>query len=233
METSAEVARLKGVYDEYAARGLDRSRWSNANRGNRAILMERERKARECLARSGFLPLDNKRILDVGCGTGEQLGLFQAWGARAENLFGIDLIPERVQAAQRRFPQITFQTVNAEALPYADGDFDLVAVFTVFTSILNPEMRDNISGEISRVLAADGAILWYDFRINNPFNPYVRGMPRTQIRRLFPGFRLALEAVSLVPPLARHLGAFTKLLYAPLRSVPFLRTHLLGLLFKP
>jgi ubiquinone/menaquinone biosynthesis C-methylase UbiE len=233
METLAEVNRLRAVYRQYAACGFAESKWSNLNQGNQAIQTEREGKTRELLRRSGFFPLSSKRILDVGCGTGKQLGTFLEWGAQPEKLFGIDLIPDRVAAARTMFPGITFQLANAESLPYPDGAFDLVAVFTVFTSILNRAMAVNIAHEINRVLAPKGAVLWYDFRMNNPFNPHVTGLSRKRIAGLFPGFGMALEAISLLPPLARHLGALTDRLYITLSALPFLRTHLLGLLTKP
>ena len=233
METHTEVARLRGVYREYAACGFGASKWSAANKGNQALLLEREVKTRALLHRAGFFPLTDKRILDVGCGTGEQLGLFLDWGAQPENLVGIDLLPERIRAAKNRFPRVSFQIANAEALSYAHGVFDLVAVFTVFTSILDRQMAVNMASEINRVLARGGSVLWYDLRMNNPFNQHVRGMSRKQIQGLFPGFHVALKGISMLPPLARRLGALTDLLYFPLNAVPFLRTHLLGLLTKP
>ncbi len=233
METRAEVDRLREVYQRYAARGLGDSKWSSTNPGNRAIQDERAQKTRELLQRSGLFPLTDRRILDVGCGTGEQLGMFEAWGARPENLFGIDLMPERIRSAQENFRGITFQLANAESLPFRDGSFDLVAAFTVFTSILDRQMAANICREINRVLAPGGGVLWYDFKMNNPFNRHVRGVSRKHIEHLFPGFRVGLEAISLLPPLARRLGGLTDRLYMPLGSLPFLKTHLLGLLIKP
>jgi SAM-dependent methyltransferase len=233
METSAEVCRLRHVYQQYAACGLGESKWSDANRGNQVIQGERNSKTCELLQQAGFFPLGGRRILDVGCGTGKQLGLFLEWGARPEDLFGIDLIPDRVSAARALHPRMNIELANAESLPYANGAFDLVVVSTVFSSILDRVMSKNIVGEISRVLAPQGAVLWYDFRMNNPFNRHVRGMSRKHIQDLFPGFGVALEATSLLPPLARRLGALTDHLYSTLNSLPFLRTHLLGLLTKP
>jgi SAM-dependent methyltransferase len=233
METRSEVQRLTHVYREYGERGWRKTKWAITNRGNQAILQERERELKQLLQRSGFLPLGDKRILDVGCGTGENLAGFEAWGAAPKNLFGVDLLADRIRRAKENFPEITFQESNAEALPFANGFFDLVVLFTVFTSILDHRMARNVSREIRRVLRSGGAVVWYDLRMNNPFNQHVRGVSRKEIRDLFPGFDSWLVTVTLLPPLARRAGRMTDLLYPCLASLPFLRSHYLGLLIKP
>jgi SAM-dependent methyltransferase len=233
METRLEVDRLRQVYTEYANRGLARSKWSAANRGNQAIQQEWRRCLREVLANYGLIPLANKRILDLGCGTGEILAGFEEWGAQPENLIGVDLLAERIQAAAKRFPAIKFQQVNAEALPFENRSFELVSLFTVLTSILDLRMIMNVAQEIDRVLTPGGAVIWYDLRISNPFNRQVRGMSRRRIEQLFPGFGLCLQPLTLVPPLARRLGKLTPTLYPLLASLPWLKTHYLGLLTKP
>ena len=233
MQVSSEVDRLRDVYREYGQRNWGKTKWSVTNRGNQAIRRERERKLEQLLQRSGFIPLDQRRILDVGCGTGETLAGFQAWGARPESLFGVDLLADRIRRAKEHFPAMNFQEANAEALPFASGFFDLVAVFTVFSSILDPQMTRNLSREIKRVLRSGGAVVWYDFRMNNPLNPHVRGISRNGIRRLFPEFDARLLSLTLVPPLARRCGSLTELLYPCFASLPLLRSHYLGLLVKP
>jgi SAM-dependent methyltransferase len=232
MENSLEVQRLRSVYQEYTCRGLGSSKWSASNRGNDAIVRERSRKTLDCLKNAGFLPLSERRILDVGCGMGGVLAIFKDWGARPQNLFGVDLLPERIRKAREQCPEFTFHQANAESLPFAEGSFDLVVLFTVFTSILDPRMATNVAREISRVLRRKAAILWYDFRFNNPFNRHVRGMTRESISQLFPDFDLRLKPITLLPPLARRMGAMTDFLYPPLARIPFLRTHYLGLLTK-
>ena len=233
MQVHSEVERLKLVYQDYGERGWGQTKWSVTNRGNQAIQQERERKLELLLQRAGFFPLGQRRILDVGCGTGETLARFEAWGARRDNLFGVDLLADRIRNAKESFPEMTFQEANAEALPFANGYFDLVTVFTVFTSILDPQMARNVSREIHRVLRSGGAVVWYDFRMNNPFNPHVRGISRKGIRNLFPEFRSRLVSITLIPPLARRWGFLTDLLYPCFAMLPFLRSHYLGLLVKP
>jgi ubiquinone/menaquinone biosynthesis C-methylase UbiE len=232
MESSVEVQRLKHVYQEYSERDLGRLKWSLANAGNRAIWEEWQRTLGKLLQKAGFLPLSNRRVLDVGCGVGRVLANFEQFGARPESLFGVDLLPERISAANEQFPALSFQQANAESLPFADGSFDIVVLFTVFTSIRNQQMRANISNEINRVLRPGGAIVWYDFRLNNPFNSHVRGICRKGIEKLFPAFQFDFRSITLLPPLARMLGSLTHRLYPILATLPFLRTHYLGILRK-
>jgi SAM-dependent methyltransferase len=233
METRSEVDRLQEVYRGYAARGFAQSKWSSTNKGNQAIWDECKLKLRALLWDAGYFPFHSRRVLDVGCGTGDRLATFQDFGARPENLFGVDLIPERIHSARINHPGIAFELGNAEVLPFADGVFDLVTVFTVFTSILDRNMAANVCREIMRVLVSGGGVVWYDVRMCNPMNRNVHGISRKQIQNLFPRFKLRLETVSLLPPLARRLGRLTNLLYSPLCSLPFLRSHYLGVLTKP
>ncbi len=233
METPGEVDRLRTVYGRYTASGLSESKWSNRNPGNQAMQQERAVQTRHLLKRSGLFPLAKTRILDVGCGTGELLGAFLDWGAQPENLCGVDLLPERVETARRVFPRIDFRLTNAESLPFCDNSFDLVSVFTVFSSVLSRQMAANVAREIDRVLTPGGAMLWYDFRMDNPANQQVRGISRNQIARLFPAYSAKMKTLTLLPPLARRLGPLTEPLYSLLGAFPILRTHYLGLLTKP
>jgi len=48
-----------------------------------------------------------------------------------------------------------------------------------------------------------GGVLWYDFTVNNPRNPDVRGVPIRRVRALFPQGRMQAQRVTLAPPIAR------------------------------
>ena len=93
-------------------------------------------------------------------------------------------------------------------------------------------MAYNVAGEVHRVLKSGGAVVWYDFRYKNPWNPHTRPMPKQRIRQFFPDFEIHLHTVTLLPPLARRLGRLTPVLYPQLSAIPPLRTHHLGLLVK-
>jgi SAM-dependent methyltransferase len=227
-----EIDRIARAYRGYEEASLATRRWSLANRGNRAALDERQRTIKKMLAARGWLPLGSRRVLEVGCGTGAELARLLAFGAEPHHLVGVDLLAERVAAAKASFPALDLRVANAERLEFPDGDFDLVVAMTLFSSIRDGDMARNVAAEIQRVLRPGGAVLWYDFRYNNPRNPHVHGMTAPAVRSLFPGLRGRLTALTLLPPLARRLGPLTPALYPVLAFVPPLRTHLVGLLAK-
>jgi len=224
-----EAERIAGVYREPALR--DGARWDLRNRGNRAILAERRDHMKRVLERQGWLPLGDRKVLDVGCGGGAELAWFRDLGA--SRLTGVDLLPERVEAARNAYPDIDFRVANAEHLEFPDQSFDLVIAFTLFTSILDPQMAANVAHEIQRVLRPRGGLLWYDFRYDNPANKNVKGVGAKRVRELFGDLEGNLDAVTVIPPLVRRLGPLTAAAYPLLASLPPMRSHLLGLLIKP
>jgi len=229
---SDEIRRIIQVYKHYRKDITIQERWNPNNPGNQTILQERHQAMKMILKKHGFWPLKGLRILDVGCGKGDVLASLLQWGAQPENLFGVDLIFEHVMIAKQRYSNLNFQCANAEYLEFKDECFDLVLLFTVFSSILDDITACNIAREITRVLRPKGAVLWYDFRYKNPKNPHVRAMKKYHIYQFFPNFKIHLQTITLFPPLARRLGKFTPLLYPTLSKLPFLRTHYLALLIK-
>ncbi|HXW71852.1 MAG TPA: class I SAM-dependent methyltransferase [Methylocella sp.] len=233
MSRENETDRLTKVYQNYTEDKAIQRRWSSTNPGNRAMTEERALVLGQMLRQDGFMPLTNRRILDIGCGSGGALASLTQSGASWNNLFGVDLLAERIEAAKRNYPGIQFTQGNAADLDFEDKSFDLVLIFTVFTSILDGHMARKAAREATRVLKNSGAIVWYDFRYNNPYNLNVRGVSKQAIGMLFPHFTLKLRKVTLFPPLARRLGRATSTLYPLLSNLTWLTTHYAGLLVKP
>lgn len=121
---------------------------------------------------------------------------------------------------------------DATSLPRDGNMFRPVVVSTLFTSILDPKCRHLLADEITRVLAPGGALLWYDFAINNPRNPHVRRVGRNELRRLFRQLRGEVKSVTLAPPLARFMAPKSWSLATILATIPLLHTHLLAVLIK-
>ncbi len=226
-----ETDRIARAYEEMEARAGER--WSLANAGNRYVLAERRRAFRRLLERAGWVPLGERRALEVGSGAGVELAWLTEVGAKPSFLAGVDLLAHRVEAARKAYPGIDFRLGNAEKLDFEDRSFDLVMAITIFSSILDRTMAANVAAEITRVLKPGGGLLWYDVRYDSVSNPNVKAVPRERVAELFPGLRGSLSTVTLAPPLARRLGVATPAAYPVLAAVPPLRSHLVGLLRKP
>ena len=77
----------------------------------------------------------------------------------------------------------------------------------MFTSILDPTIKQRAAAEMLRVTKASGLMLWYDFCVDNPSNQSVRGIPKREILRLFPQCDIQFRRVTLAPPLLRGARA--------------------------
>jgi ubiquinone/menaquinone biosynthesis C-methylase UbiE len=225
----SEIERIKGAYERRKTEGKGEL-YSYFNQGNLFIIHQRETALIHSLKQLRLTDLSDRKILDVGCGSGGFLREFVKYGAKPQNLYGIDLLEERIEKARELNPNIHFRCGDASNLPYEDHFFDMVMQFTVFTSILDSGMKQKIASEMLRVLKADGTIIWYDYYVNNPWNPDVKGVNKKEIQELFPNRVLSLKRVTLAPPIARTLIPASTLLCLMLEKIPFLRTHYLGMI---
>ncbi len=109
--------------------------------------------------------------------------------------------------------------------PVPPASQDLVCVFTVFSSLLDDAHQQRLAHAAWSWLAPGGALLCYDFAVDNPRNPDVRGVPPRRVRELFVQGQLRTRRVTLAPPLARVLCRWHPALYPLFNSLPWLRTH--------
>lgn len=179
--------------------------------------------------------LSHLNILDVGCGDGNMLRQLAEWGAAPALLHGIELRPEAVQKSTiLNPPGINIVLGSAVNIPYPDESFDIVFLNTVMSSIKLLEMRIKIAAEITRVLRSSGCIVWYDFIFNNPANKDVQGIRKKDIQTMFPIFALHTHKITLAPFIARRIpNRLIDILYPLLSLLPFMKTHIIGLLCKP
>jgi ubiquinone/menaquinone biosynthesis C-methylase UbiE len=198
------------------------------------MVQEREKLFLRLLSRQKCVPFETKKILEVGCGSGDMLRDFVKWGARPENVTGIELLPDRVAEAVHLCPKATeIHRGNAVKLQFPDNTFDLVVQSTVFTSVLDAAMKKEMASEMCRVLKPDGLILWYDYYMDNPKNPDVKGVKSQEIHALFSGYEIRLRRITLAPPLARILAPYSWLLCHLLSKLPWLCTHYIGVIREP
>ncbi len=78
-------------------------------------------------------------LLDVGCGEGV---LVQKWAQRlgSGRVVGIDLEEESIQAgwAEHQAPNLQYRVMEAENLPFADGEFELASAIEVLEHVPDP-----------------------------------------------------------------------------------------------
>jgi ubiquinone/menaquinone biosynthesis C-methylase UbiE len=103
-------------------------------------------------------PLDGKRILDVGCGTGRGLADF---AGRANLAIGADASHEMLlQATKKVSPQAASGVVcsYAQQLPFPNGYFDVVTALNFLHLFSLSTQRDMIT-EMKRVVKPQGVLV--------------------------------------------------------------------------
>lgn len=95
------------------------------------------------------------RVLDAGCGPGH-------WTAhlfgRGKEISGIDLVPEFIESARIRFPEVPFRVASLRDLDLADAS--LGGVLAWYSLIhLPPAQMPAVVAELARVLRPNGHLL--------------------------------------------------------------------------
>lgn len=197
-------------------------------------LQERQRATLRLFAALGWLDLGARRAVEVGCGAGGNLLELLRFGFRPEHLAGIELLPERLAHARGLLPgAVRLVAGDAAGAAIEPGSQDLVLQFTVFSSLLDDATQAHLAAAMWRWVKPGGGVLWYDFTLDNPRNPDVRGMPLSRVRALFPHAAVQARRVTLAPPLARAVTRVHPALYGWFNALPILRTHVLCWLAKP
>ena len=201
--------------------------------GNLLMVQERERYLRGLLRGLGYRTLDGLKAFEAGCSTGYNLRLMVQWGARPEDQAGIDIDPAAVDYCRSRSPGMRIHCGSAELIPEPGEAFDISLAFTLFSSVRDEDVAHAIARELFRITRPGGLVLVYDMRRDNPRNPAVRGIVPDDIRRWFPHCPMRSRAITLAPPIARHVGRWAPALYGPLAALPPLRTHAFHVLRRP
>lgn len=108
-----------------------------------------------------------KRVLDFGCGSGGSSIETAKFAAHAT---GIDISPEAIRLAQEHAEaagmagRTTFMVMDAEALTFEPGSFDIVSV----RGVLHHMDLDAALTQIHRVLAPGGKAIFLEALANNP-----------------------------------------------------------------
>lgn len=116
------------------------------------------------------LPLEGKRILDVGCGIGTYLKALKRY---TQNLYGVDVDAERIKEAARISPNVF--VAPAEKLPFDDEMFDVVLLNEVLEHV--KDGRKAVE-EAIRVLKPGGHLVIFAPNRLFPFETHGFFLPR-------------------------------------------------------
>jgi len=110
-------------------------------------------------------------VLDVGCGTGDQVFHYEQKGAIAT---GVDQNPNMIELAERNrkrqgFKHSTFRIASATELPFPDGYFDGASISLALHEMERDERNKAVS-EMKRVVKKGGTLIFIDFQVPLPKN---------------------------------------------------------------
>jgi SAM-dependent methyltransferase len=152
---------------------------------------------------AALAPAPGERFLDLACGTG---GVTLLAARRGADVTGLDLSADQLGKARTAAAEagldIRFDEGDAQALPYGDGSFDVLA--STFGIIFAPD-HERAAAELMRVLRPRGRVAitawpeddWY--RLNRRLRPDYEGdtatrwSDETYVRGLLPELELRAE----------------------------------------
>lgn len=169
-----------------------------------------------------YVQLENRRILDIGCGLGMYVDKFRRF---SDEVYGVDVDPDKVARASQWLPNI--QVAPGEHLPFADGEFDVILLNEVIEHVDDDRLTIQ---EAYRCLRPGGQIViyapnrlypfethgfylfgryffrllpfvnWLPHAIRDVFCPHVRVYTAREILRLFDGLDVEFQVVSHILP---------------------------------
>ncbi|MES2757185.1 MAG: class I SAM-dependent methyltransferase [Pseudomonadota bacterium] len=217
---NAEQERIRSVYQQWTA-GAAMTQYAWHRPEILQQLAARARTLAPLLAGALGTDLSTARMLDVGCGTGAFLRQLIAWGADPAKLIGTEFLADRLEHARRHTAAGVHWHLGGLDCA-ASGSLDLAAAETVFSSILDADLRRALAADMWRAVKPGGWCMVFDFRYDNPRNPNVRKVTRREMRQYWPGQQTHYRTLLLAPPIARRLA-----------RAPYLATELLAALLPP
>lgn len=224
----SEVENIKSAYEKRSSRA---SVYLRLGRNFYYILyseFERELLLSKII-RERFSLIPGLKILEVGSGFGNNLLFFKRTGANWSDITANELLSGRIAYLQEQFPMVRLLPGDFSSL-VVNEKYDIIYQSMVFSSVLDKDMKVIMAAKMWELLRQDGIILWYDFKFDNPRNKDVKGIRKSEVKKLFPeAENIKFYDITLLPPIGRFVGRF----YNFFNTVfPFLRSHYVAVIYK-
>ena len=135
----------------------------------------RRKAARTCLEGNP------RRVLDLGCGTGDLAITIAGYAGRDTEVYGLDFSDTMLEKARAKAAaagvKVTFVEGDATSIPFPDGHFDCVGISFAFRNLTykNP-LREPHFAEVLRVLKPSGRYVAVES--SQPRSAFVRAVMR-------------------------------------------------------
>ena len=222
-----EIDKIKERYKSRQTAEI-KSKYVEGNTYSKNIVEERELLYATILTNK-FAKIEDVKLVEIGAGSGGNISGFLKMGFKLKNLVANELLDDRVEALKNNFPELEIYPGNVLEANF-NQQFDVVFQSTVFTSILDKSLKQQIANKMLELVKPNGIILWYDFVYDNPNNKDVKGVSKQEIKQLFAkASKITFKKVTLAPPIGRRVGK----LYGILNGMfPFLRSHVIAVIEK-
>ena len=220
------------AYAHYSRSRRKQRNWSAQNPGNIAIRAELVDAA---VALAGEKLSRARDILDVGCGSGWWLEHLVGRPEVHAKLHGLELLPERVEAARHRVPAATINPGDGRQLPYARSQLRCrVAVHSPVLAARPYRRGAGAAGCVAGPGTGWSPGLVWEPRLPNPLNQHTTLIGRDLAGDAEQPTRRSISGTTTVlPALARRLGHRTEDWYPRLARIPAIRTHRLACVHRP
>lgn len=226
---SAEATAVRDRYSRRTGDFLESGPYHPVRADRLVARQQKEREIARFLRKRWFGRISELRVLEIGCASGRTLQMLLGLGIDPARMTGVDLLESRLARARENLPP-SCCLLQADALvaDLPSAGFDVVVQSTMFSSVLNGQVRRALAERMVTLLAPGGVILWYDLAYDNPGNPDVHGIGRSEIRAMFPDCGMQFRRMTLAPFIGRAAARLGYTACSMLAAMPFMRSHLLA-----
>lgn len=164
------------------------------------------------------VPLEDRHILDIGCGIGTFVQRLREF---SPHVYGVDVDRERVRRGATALPYLVVAV--SEHLPFADGSFDVVLLHEVLEHVRDDHLTLE---EACRVTRAGGRIVVYCPNRLYPFETHGIFLGKRYVHGNIPLVNYLPDALRgrLVPHVRAYTRRGLRRLFAGLPATPIVHT---------